>query len=88
MAKDIKLYQDLTEKQMDNFLKTLGSSIAKETLREIKNQEQDLFGDFIVINGYKFKKIYSNYQCLETPTAKHSKTELKWPKAKNDYYKK
>lgn len=88
MTKNIKLYQDLTEKQLDAFLKANGTSIQQQKLVEIKSTEDDLFGDFIVVKGYKFKKIYGNYQCLQTPTQKHTKTELKWPKAKNDYYKK
>lgn len=84
----IKLYQHFTAKQMDNFLKTFGSSLENEQLVEIINKEEDLVGDFIVINGYKFKRVYGEYQCLQTPTEKHSKTEHIWPKAKNDYYKK
>jgi hypothetical protein len=53
----MKLYENLTEKKMDNFLKTLGSSIEKEDLVEIMNDERDLHGDFIVIKGYKKKKV-------------------------------
>lgn len=85
---NIKLYQQLSAKQMDNFLKKFGSAIEKEQLVEINNKNEDMVGDFIVINGYKFKKIYSEYLCLQTPTEKHYKTERIWPKAKNDYYKK
>ncbi len=88
MAKEIKLYQDFTEKQMAIFLKSHGKSLATQPLIEIMSAEEDLFGDFIVIKGYKFKKIYGQYQCLQTPKEKHCKTELRWPKAKNDYYKK
>ena len=88
LQKSVKLYQEFTEKQLDNFLKTLGTSIEKEKLVEIMNKEQDLFGDFIVVKGYKFKKVYSEYSCMETPTEKHAKTIPNWPKAKNDYYKK
>jgi|694.fasta_scaffold38852_11 hypothetical protein len=84
----MKLYQNITEKKMDNFLKTLGSSIEKEKLVEIMNDKDDLHGDFIVIKGYKFKKVYGEYQCLQTPTEKHEKVELRWPKAPGDVYKK
>ena len=84
----IKLYQTINEKQMDNFLKTLGSNLENEKLVEIMNDDLDLHGDFVVIKGYKFKKTYGQYQCLQTPTEKHSKVKPNWPKAKNDYYKK
>lgn len=84
----MKLYQNLTEKKMDNFLKKLGSSLEKEQLVDIRDEAADLYGDFIVIKGYKFKKSYGQYQCLQTPTEKHEKVKLRWPKAKNDYYKK
>jgi hypothetical protein len=69
----MKLYQNITEKKMDNFLKTLGSSIEKEKLVEIMNDKDDLHGE---------------YQCLQTPTEKHEKVELRWPKAPGDVYKK
>lgn len=82
------LYQTFTEKQMDNFLKTLGSSIEKEQLVEILDEKQDLFGDFIVIKEYKFKKTYGQYSCMQTPTQKHVKVKHNWPKAPGDYYKK
>lgn len=86
--KSIKLYQTLTEKQIKSFLKDLGTSIENEKLVEIKSEKDDLFGDFIVTNGYKFKKVYGQYQCMQTPTEKHIKAKLNFPKAKNDYYKK
>lgn len=84
----MKLYQTLTEKQMDAFLKKAGTSLAKEKLVEILDKEKDLFGDFIVVKGYKFKKTYGDYQCMETPTEKHEKRTLNFQKAPNDYYKK
>jgi hypothetical protein len=84
----MKLYQNLTEKQMDNFLKKIGSSLEKEKLVEIMSDELYLHGDFIVIKGYKFKKSYGQFQCLQTPTEKHVKLKPNWPKAANDYYKK
>lgn len=86
--KPIKLYQILTERQMKSFLKDLGTSIENEKLVEIKSEKDDLFGDFIVTNGYKFKKVYGEYQCMKTPTETHSKAKLNFPKAANDYYKK
>lgn len=84
----MKLYQNLTEKAMDNFLKTIGSSIKKEKLVEIMDGKEDLHGDFIVIKEYKFKYSYGSYQCLQTPTEKHEKVKLRWPKAPGDVYKK
>jgi hypothetical protein len=84
----MKLYQILTEKQMDAFLKKIGTSLAKEPLTEILNAEEDLFGDFIIVKGYKFKKVYSEYSCMETPTEKHKKIKKHWAKAPGDYYKK
>jgi hypothetical protein len=84
----MKLYENITEKKMGNFLKKLGSSLEKEKLVEIRDDEAGLHGDFIVIKGYKFKKSYGTYQCLETPTDKHVKIKHIWPRGANDYYKK
>jgi len=86
--KKLILYQTFSEKQMDNFLKIMGSSLAKQKLVEILDKEKDLFGDFIIVKGYKFKKTYGEYQCMETPTEKHQKRTLNFQKAPNDYYKK
>jgi hypothetical protein len=86
--KAVKLYQTLSEKQLKSFLMTLGISLENEKLVEINNKPEDLFGDFIITTGYKFKRIYSNYQCMETPTDKHKKKTLNFQKAPNDYYKK
>jgi len=83
-----KLYQTLTEKQLNKFLKELGTSTEKEPLVEISDNENDLHGDFIVVKEYKFKKIYSEYQCMKTPIESHKKRTLNMPKAANDYYKK
>lgn len=84
----IKLYQNLSAKQLDNFLKQFGTRLNDTQLIEIKNKEQDMFGDFIVSNGYKFKLACGTYQCLETPTEKHKPqkaTNIK--QAFNDNYK-
>lgn len=85
--KQPKLYQTLTEKQMDNFLKANGTALADQKPVEIKDEASDLYGDFIVIDGYKFKKIYSEYQCLETPKEKHAKQRVSIRQAPNDNYK-
>lgn len=65
----IKLYQILEKAEMNNFLKAHNSSIEKEALVEIK--ENNLFVDFIVIAGYKFKLTNGVFQCMETPKDKH-----------------
>ena len=85
--KQPKLYQTLTEKQMDNFLKENGTSLSDQQLIEIKDDANDLFGDFIVLDNYKFKKIYGNYQCLENPKEKHTKQRVSIKQAPNDNYK-
>jgi hypothetical protein len=73
---------------MEAFLKKLGTSLAKESLIEILNAEEDLFGDFIIVKGYMFKKTYGQYSCMETPTEIHKKIKKHWAKAPGDYYKK
>ena len=79
-----KLYQLLTEKQMNLFLKQFGTSLSIERLVEIKDKEADLFGDFIVIADYKFKYATGRYQCLETPTEKHKPWKPNIVKCKTD----
>lgn len=82
----MRLYQLLTEKQLNKFLKPYNTDTGKEKLIEIK--EGELFGDFICIGGYKFKYTYGRYQCMETPTAKATKQTINAFKAPNDRYKK
>lgn len=80
----IKLYQILSEKEINKFLKSIGynSSINNLLILEIKNE--DMFGDFIIIEDYYFKKIYSEYQCLKTPTEEHKKQKANIIKNPND----
>ena len=78
------LYQNITEKQLDKFLKQFGTSLSIESLIEIKDKEADLFGDFIVIGGFKFKHVYGQYQCLETPTEQHKPWRPNIIKCKTD----
>lgn len=85
------LYQLSTEKQLKKWLKTkLNLNFDKLPLTEIKTDL--LFGDFIIAGPYKFKKVYSSYQCLETPEQKHSIPKPPYYKAENDkpknFYKK
>ena len=80
------LYQLLTEKQLNKFLKPYNTDTGKEKLIEIK--EGELFGDFICIGGYKFKYTYGRYQCMETPNEKAAKQTINAFKAPNDIYKK
>ena len=84
--KKIKLYQKLSAKQMDKFLKQFNTTLAIERLVEIKNKEEDFYGDFIVIGGYKLKYTYGQYMCYETPTDKHKPTTVNAKKATNDHY--
>lgn len=77
------LYQKVTEKQLLNFLKKLdGTNLYTLNTQEIKTDT--LFGDFIIHKGYKFKKIYSDYQCLETPVEKHIPQTISVSKNPND----
>lgn len=79
-----KLYQLLTEKQADKFLKQFNTDLSIERLVEIKDKEADLFGDFIVIGGYKLKYANGRYQCLETPTEQHKPWKPNIVKCKTD----
>jgi len=76
------IYQLLSEKQLNKFLKPYNTDTGKEKLVEIK--EGELFGDFICVEGYKFKYAYGMYQCQETPTAKIEKPKIYFTKAVND----
>lgn len=84
--KKIKLYQLLSEKRVNKFLKTMGTTLELERLVEIKNKEEDFYGDFLVIGGYKLKYTYGRYHCMETPTDKHKPATLNAKKAPNDHY--
>lgn len=84
--KEIKLYDVLDADKMDKFLQSMGSSLEVEQPIEIKNKEEDFYGDFIVSGGYKFKICYGNYSCMETPTDKHKPAKLMAKKAPNDHY--
>lgn len=82
----MKLYQILTEKQLAKFLK---KNFSKD-LNEMQTTELKgdlLFGDFIICDGYKFKKVYSNFQCLETPSEKHAIKKVPFSKNPNDSLK-
>ena len=79
-----KLYQVLTEKQMNVFLRQFNTDLNIECLVEIKDKEADLFGDFIVIGGYKLKLANGRYQCLETPTEQHKPWKPNIVKCKTD----
>lgn len=79
-----KLYQLLSEKQTNKFLKQFDTDLGIERLVEIMDKEADLFGDFIVIGGYKLKYANGRYQCLETPTEKHKPWRPNIVKCKTD----
>jgi hypothetical protein len=81
---NIELYQELEEEELVKELISIGVDFKKLTLVEIKDDSADLFGDFIVVNDWLFKKIYSNYQCLATPTERHEKQSLNFVKANGD----
>ena len=53
-------------------------------LVEIMDKEADLFGDFIVIGGYKLKYANGRFQCLETPTEQHKPWKPNIVKCKTD----
>lgn len=80
----MRLYQLLSEKQLDKFLKPYGTNVGEQKLVEIK--EGELYGDFICVSGYKFKITFGRYQCLETPTDKVKKQTINAFKAPNDHY--
>lgn len=78
------LYQNVTEKQLRNFIKKIDGTDLYD-LSPIELKTDTLFGDFICHAGYKFKKIYSDYQCLETPTERHIPKKINISKGPNDY---
>lgn len=81
------LYQIATEKQLKKFLKKeFEVDLYDLPMTELKTPL--LFGDFVCHKGYKFKKIYSHYQCMETPTEKHSDKKVAIFKNPNDRWKK
>ncbi len=82
--KNPKLYQPLTEKKLNKFLKQFGTDLSIERLVEIKDKEADLFGDFIVIGDWKFKLASGRYQCLQTPTEQHKPWRPNIIKCKTD----
>lgn len=77
--KKIKIYQTFTEKQL---LKLF--NLSNIILLEILDEPNGLYGDFLVIEGYKFKSSYGQFQCLETPTEKIQKSKVMFTKAPND----
>ncbi len=81
--KKINLYQLFTEKQLLTKFK-----LNKIILTEILDEPNGLYGDFLVIEGYKFKHTYGKFQCLETPTEKIQKSKVMFTKAPNDIYNK
>lgn len=82
----VKLYDLLLETKLEKFLQSIGTSIAKCPVVEIKDPEADLYGDFICVQDYKFKSTYGQWQCLQTPTEKHVKQTVGAKKAPNDHY--
>lgn len=84
--KKLRLYQLLTSKQADKFLRQFNTDLSIERLVEIKDKEADFYGDFLVIGGYKLKHTYGRYMVYETPTAKHKPATLNAKKAPNDHY--
>lgn len=81
-----KLYQTLSEKQMEKFLKENGSSIKEQKITEIKDTDSDFYGDFLIFKGFKFKLCYGQYNCMETPSEKHTKQKRPFIKAAGDNY--
>lgn len=86
--KKVKLYEMFLESKLEQFLQSIGTSIAKCPVVEIKDTEADLYGDFICVQDYKFKSTYGQWQCLQTPTEKHVKQTVGAKKAPNDHYNK
>lgn len=81
----VKMLQELNEAQMKKFvLENEGVLLSDKVITELK--EELLFGDFIISGGYKFKKIYSSYICMETPTEKYKIHRVSFIKAPNDHY--
>ncbi len=77
------IYKIFTPKQLGKFLNK-----PVEEIELVELRDADLYGNFIIFEGYKFKLTYGNYQCLETPTQKIEKRNINFVKAKNDHYKK
>jgi hypothetical protein len=73
----IELYQEFNEKEILEVLKFLGKDrplpVPPLELQEIKDEENDLFGDFLLFEEYGFKKVYDKFICLITPTEHHTR---------------
>lgn len=80
--KNINLYDILSYDELNYFLSQYNTSIEEKNIVEIK--EKNLFGDFIIMNKYKFKITNGVYQCMETPTEKHEKQKVNIVKNKGD----
>jgi hypothetical protein len=86
MNREIKLYDVLSEEE---FLMLLSDSKTEallkfQELKIVEIKEEDIYGDFLFINNYGFKKTYGSFQCLITPTEKHTKQIICIPKSSND----
>lgn len=79
----MKLYQMLTEKQLSKFLREKFNKDFNE-LQTTELKKEPLFGDFIIWEGYYFKKVYSQFQCMQTPTDKHVPKTIATAKNPND----
>lgn len=86
MTKEVKLYDEFTEEEFKTLLSD-SSTEAQIKFNELKIIETNIanaFGDFVTIDKYWFKKIYSYYQCLATPAEQHEPRLIFSPKAAGD----
>lgn len=86
MTREVKLYEDFTEEEFKKLLSE-SSTEAEIKFNELKIVETNIanaFGEFVFVEDYAFKKIYSYYQCLKTPKEEHEQRTVFTPKAAGD----
>lgn len=79
----IRLYREFTGPQLKKWI----DEHFYTNIDDLKVKEDTvggMFGDYIEIGGYKFKRIYGNYICMATPTESHEKPKINIIKAKTD----
>lgn len=79
------LYDNLEMPEFETLLKKEGLTLANCETKELEDEENQLYGTFIFIQGYGLKLTYSQYlQCLITPTEHHTRQHVAIPKAVGD----
>lgn len=86
MTKEVKLYDEFTEEEFKALLSVSATEaeIIFNKLEIIETSIANAIGNFVTIDNYWFKKVYSYYQCLATPSEQHEMRIVFSPKAAGD----